>query len=42
MIAFRSHLTRMNSLPLNQDKKQKEWEAIQLIARNNNFPKHLL
>ena len=24
MAAFRSHLTRMHSLPLNQDKKQKE------------------
>ena len=42
MAAFRSHLTTMHSLPLNQDKKQKEWETIQLIARNNNFPKHLL
>jgi len=42
MAAFRSHLTRMHSLPLNQDKTQKEWETIQLIARNNNFPKNLL
>jgi len=42
MAAFRSHLTRIHSLPLNQDKKQKEWETIQLIARNSNFPKHLL
>jgi hypothetical protein len=42
MAAFILHLTRMHSLPLNQDKKQKEWETIQLIARNNNFPKHRL
>jgi len=42
MAAFRSHLTTMHSLPLNQDKKQKEWETIQFIARNKNFPKYLL
>jgi len=42
MAAFRSHLTRMHSLTLNEDKKQKEWETIQIIARNNNFPRHLL
>jgi len=32
----------MHSLPLSQDKKQKEWETIQVIAKNNNFPKHLI
>jgi hypothetical protein len=42
MAAFRSHITRRHSLPLIPDKKQKEWKNIQLTARNNNFPKHLL
>jgi len=32
----------MRSLPLNPDKKQTEWEIIQSIAKNNNFPQHLL
>jgi hypothetical protein len=41
MAGFRSYLNRMHSLPLSQDKKQKEWETIQVIAKNNNFPKHL-
>ena len=40
--AFRFHITRMHSLPLNPDKKQTEWEIIQSIAKNNNFPQHLL
>jgi len=42
MAAFRFHITRIHSLPLNPDKKQTEWEIIQSIARNNNFPQHLL
>jgi hypothetical protein len=32
----------MHSLPLNPDKKQTKWEIIQPIAKNNNFPQHLL
>jgi hypothetical protein len=40
--AFRIHITRMHSLPLNPDKKQTEWEIIQSTAKNNNFPQHLL
>ena len=40
--AFRFHITRMHSLPLDPDKKQKEWETIQTIAKNNNVPRHLL
>jgi hypothetical protein len=32
----------MHSLPLNPDKKQTEWEIIQSVAKNNNFPQHLL
>jgi len=31
----------MQSLPLDPNKKQKEWQTIQSIARNNNFPQHL-
>jgi hypothetical protein len=42
MAAFRFHITTMHSLPLNSDKKQIEWETIQSIAKNNNFPQHLL
>ena len=42
MAAFWSYLNRMHSLPLSQNKKQKEWETIQVIAKNNNFPKHLI
>jgi len=32
----------MYSLPLAAEKKQKDWELIQTIARNNNFPQNLL
>jgi hypothetical protein len=42
MAAFRFYITRMHSLPLNPDYKQKEWETTQSIAKNNNFPQHLL
>jgi len=42
MAAFRFHITRMHSLRLNTDKEQTEWEIIQSIAKNNNFPQHLL
>jgi len=41
MSAFRFHITRIYSLPLNTDKKRREWERIQSIAKNNNFPQHL-
>ena len=42
MAAFSFHITRMYSLPLNPDKRQTEWETIQSVAKNNNFPQHLL
>jgi hypothetical protein len=32
----------MHSLPFDPDIKQKEWAIIQSIAKNNNFPQHLL
>jgi len=38
MATFRFHITRMHSLSLDPDKKQIEWEIIQSIAKNNNFP----
>jgi hypothetical protein len=40
--ALRYHITRMHSLPLPTVRKQKEWETIQHIAKNNYFPQHLL
>jgi hypothetical protein len=40
--AYRFHITRMQSLLLDPNKKQKEWQTIQSTARNNNFPQHLL
>jgi len=42
MAAFRYHISRTYSQPLAPGKKQKEWELIQLIARNNDFPQNLL
>jgi len=38
MAAFRFRITQMHSLPLDPDKKRKEWKTIQSIAKNNNFP----
>jgi hypothetical protein len=32
----------MHCLPLVPDKKQKEWEKIHSIAKNNNFPRRIL
>jgi len=42
MAAYRYHITRMHSLPLDPDKKQKEWKTIKTMAKNNNFPQQLL
>ena len=41
MAAFRYHIPRMYSLPLTPEKKEKEWELIQLMSRSNNFPQNL-
>ena len=38
MAAYRFHLERMYSLPLNQTHLQNEWETIKQIADSNNFP----
>jgi len=40
--AFRFHISRMHSLPVDPNKKQKVWEIMQSIPKNNNFPQHLL
>jgi hypothetical protein len=42
MAALRFHITRMHSLPLDPDKKQKEHRTIQSIAKDNNFSGRLL
>jgi hypothetical protein len=42
MAAFIFHITRMHSLPLDTDKKQKEWKTIKSIAKNKSFPRRLL
>jgi len=42
MAAFGFHITRLHSLCLDSDKKQTEWEIIQSVAKDNNFPQHLL
>ena len=36
--AYRYHINRMLSLPLTEERQQTEWETIQTIAQNNNFP----
>jgi len=42
MAAYRFHLERMYSLPLNQTQLQNEWESIKQIAYSNNFPINIL
>ena len=42
MAAYRFHLERMYSLPLNQTQLQNEWETIKQIADSNNFPISIL
>jgi len=42
MAAFRFHISRMHCFPLDSEKNQNEWEKIQTIAKNNNFPQSLI
>jgi hypothetical protein len=42
MTAYRFHLKRMYSLPLNQTQLKNEWETIKHIADSNNFPINIL
>ena len=40
MAAYRFLLNRMNSLPLSNNNKKKEWNTIKTIPENNKFPLH--
>ena len=40
MAAYRFLINRMNSLPLSNNNKKKEWNIIKTIAENNKFPLH--
>jgi hypothetical protein len=42
MAAYRFHISRMHKLPLDAEKKQKEWDTILTIAKINNFPLNLI
>ena len=39
MAAYRYHINRLNTLPINKEEKEKEWDNIGRIAMNNGFPK---
>ena len=40
--AFRYYIHRMQTLPITNDAKHKEWDTILTIARNNGYPRHLI
>jgi hypothetical protein len=40
--AYRYLTNRMTSLPLTTDREETEWQKIFAIAKNNNFPVHLI
>ena len=40
--AFRYYTHRMQNLPITNNAKQKEWETILTIARNNGYPRHII
>ena len=42
MAAYRHHIDRMHTLPLNENKKRKEWQTIQRIGNGNNVPMQVL
>ena len=42
MAAYRYYRDRMHALPLDESKKQKEWQTIQRIGKSNNVPTQLL
>jgi len=42
MATYKYYITRMHSLPLTLEPKQKEWTVIQHTARANKFPKALI
>ena len=40
--AYRHHINRMYTLPLDQDKRQRERETIKTMGKNNNVPSQVL
>jgi len=42
MAAYRHHIDRMHTLPLDKNKKWKEWQTIQRIGKSNNVPMQVL
>jgi hypothetical protein len=42
MAAYRFLINRMMSLPLTAERRQLEWQKIQTIVTNNNFPQRLI
>ena len=40
--AYRYCLSRIHSLPLNPDKKQKEWNTTQTVAKNYRYPPNFI
>jgi hypothetical protein len=39
---YRHHINRMYNLPLDQDKRQREWETIKTMGKNNDVPSQVL
>ena len=39
---YRYYITRMHSLPLTPERKQREWTVLQYIAQSSNFPHTLI
>jgi hypothetical protein len=42
MAAYRYYIDRMHTLPLDENKKRKEWQTIQRMGKSNNVPTQLL
>jgi len=38
LAAYQYYINRMITFPLNEENRNKEWNIIRYIARNNNFP----
>jgi hypothetical protein len=39
MEAYGFHINRLNTLPINKEEREKEWDSIGRTAMNNGFPK---
>jgi hypothetical protein len=42
LAAFNHYINRMLTLPITKQFQQQEWKTIQIIARNNGFPIHII